>query len=225
MLTRDFFPPEAFERLDESDDPVFYAEPRKVVHIDEGAAAALRAFYGEILPARGVVLDLMSSWRSHLPEGVQYGRVVGIGLNAEEMADNPALDEYRVQDLNRDPRLPFGDATSPNAPMRSRSAALFDAVVVSVSVQYMTRPVEVFREVGRVLKPDGPFCVAFSDRCFWDKAIRMWRESDNEGHIAIVSRYFEVPEMFRAPEVARRNVTPDRSVDPMFIVWARRREE
>ncbi|MSS72949.1 MAG: methyltransferase domain-containing protein [Candidatus Latescibacteria bacterium] len=212
MLTSDFFPPEVFERLDESDDPVFYAAPRKAVHIDEWAVGALRAFYKEVLPSRGVVLDLMSSWRSHLPEWVRYGRVVGIGLNAEEMADNPALDEYGVQDLNRDPRLPFGDRA-------------FDGVIVSVSVQYMTKPVEVFREVGRVLKPDGPFCVAFSDRCFWDKAIRMWRASDNEGHIAIVRRYFEISEMFRAPEVVRRNVTPDRSVDPMFIVWARRREE
>ena len=211
MQTSDFFPPGAFERLDDSDDPAFYAEPRKVVHIDEGAVAALRAFYREVLPSRGVVLDLMSSWRSHLPEGVRYGRVVGVGLNAEEMGDNPALDEWAVQDLNRDPRLPFEEGT-------------FDAVIVSVSVQYMTRPVEVFREVGRVLKPDGPFCVAFSDRCFWDKAIRMWRESDDEGHIAVVGRYFEVSEMFGGPEVVRRNVTPDREGDPMFIVWARRRE-
>jgi SAM-dependent methyltransferase len=212
MPKDDPFPPGAFDRLDESDDLAFYAEPRKVVHIDEGAVEALRVFYREVLPSRGAVLDLMSSWRSHLPEGVRYGRVTGIGLNGEEMADNPALDERRVQDLNRDPRLPFGDRA-------------FDGVIVSVSVQYMTKPVELFREVGRVLKPDGPFCVGFSDRCFWDKAIRMWRTSDNEGHIALVTRYFEISEMFRGPEVVRRNVTVDRAVDPMFIVWARRRVE
>ena len=212
MSLDDPFPQGAFDRLDASDDPAFYAEPRKTVHIDEGAVAALRAFYGEALPEGGAVLDLMSSWRSHLPEGRRYGRVVGIGLNGEEMADNPALDERVVRDLNREPRLPFGDGA-------------FDAAIVSVSVQYMTRPVALFREVGRVLRPGGPFCVAFSDRCFWDKAVRMWRESDNEGHIAIVRRYFEMSGAFEAPEAVRQNVTPDRSVDPMFVVWARRREE
>lgn len=204
------FPSGAFDRLDESDDPVFYAEPRRTVHIDEGAVAALREVYGEVLPEGGVVLDLMSSWRSHLPEG-RYSRIAGIGLNGEEMADNPALDEWVVQDLNRDPRLPFGDGA-------------FDGAVVSVSVQYMTDPLALFREVARVLKAGGPFCVGFSDRCFWDKAVRIWRETDNEGHIAIVRQYFGLSGAFDAPEAARENWTPDRAMDPLFVVWARRRE-
>ncbi len=202
------FPLGAFERLDESDDPVFYSEARKLVHIDEGAVEALRSFYSEVLPEAGKTLDLMSSWRSHLP-GPFKGEAVGVGLNPEEMEDNPILSDFVVQDINRDPRTKF--------PPRS-----FDAAVMSVSVQYLTHPLDVFREVARLLKPESPFCVAFSDRCFWEKAVRMWRESDNESHIAIVKRYFELSEMFHPPKVVRRNTTPDRSVDPMFIVWALR---
>lgn len=206
----DPFPPSCFDRLDGTDDPGFYRDPRKTVHLDDGAIAALRTFYGGVLPGGGRVLDLMSSWRSHLPEEGRYVRVVGVGLNAEEMSENPALHDYHVQDLNRDPILRFADVA-------------FDAAVVSVSVQYMTEPVALFGEVGRVLAPGGPFCVAFSDRCFWEKAIRMWRETDQEGHVGIVRRYFELSGVFDAPEVVRRKVTPDREGDPLFVVWARGR--
>ena len=148
-----------------------------------------------------------------------------MGLNAEEMGDNPILSDFVVRDINRDPRTKF--------PPRSFDAAVMsvsvqylthplDAAVMSVSVQYLTHPLDVFREVARLLKPESPFCVAFSDRCFWEKAVRMWRESDNDSHIAIVKRYFELSEMFHPPKVVKRNTTPDRSMDPMFIVWARR---
>src|SRR2546427_12759565 len=116
------FPPAAYAREDESSDGRFYANPRKVVHIDAGAIAALGRLYADVLPARGRLLDLMSSWRSHLPAD-RADEVVGVGLNAEEMADNPQLARHVVQDLNRDPRLPFGDAT-------------FDAAMCAVSIQY-----------------------------------------------------------------------------------------
>ena len=143
-------PPELFRREDESPDPLFYVEPRFTVHIDDAAIAAVTAVYRELLPQGSEILDLMSSWRSHLPQDRAYGRVVGLGLNGEEMAENPQLDEYVVHDLNAGARLPFDDAR-------------FDGAVCTVSVQYMTRPVETFAEVNRVLKPGARFIVTYSN--------------------------------------------------------------
>src|SRR5262245_20063155 len=126
-------PPAAYAREDESSDAAFYALPRKVVHIDDGAIEALGRLYTETLPTGGRLLDLMSSWRSHLPWGFPAAEVIGLGLNAEEMADNPQLTGAVVHDVNRDPRLPFGDAE-------------FDGATCAVSVQYLVHPVRVFRE-------------------------------------------------------------------------------
>ena len=149
----------AFRREDEAPDEDFYAEPRLVTHIDEQAIAAVRQLYREYLPADGTVLDLMSSWVSHLPAEVAYSRVVGLGMNRTELAANPRLDGFVVHDLNRDPRLPFADAE-------------FDAAAICVSIQYLTRPVAVLRDLGRVLVAGGPLVISFSNRCFPTKAVR-----------------------------------------------------
>ncbi len=133
-------PPEYFERYDESDDRLFYLYPRLTAHIDELARCAVTQLIREELPHGGCLLDLMSSYVSHLPTDIPLTRVVGLGLNEDEMRLNPQLHEYVVHDLNDNPQLPFADAT-------------FDGVVCTVSVQYMTRPVEVFAEVARILKP------------------------------------------------------------------------
>jgi SAM-dependent methyltransferase len=170
----DVFPPGFFARADETDDAAFYGPPRLVTHIDDRAIAAVGALYAE-LGLRGEVLDLMSSWISHFPEPPR--RLVGLGMNAAELAANPALAEHVVQDLNADPRLPFADAS-------------FDAVTCCVSVDYLVDPVPVFREVARVLRPGGPFVVTFSNRCFPTKAIRGWLHTDDEGHLRIVHAYF-----------------------------------
>lgn len=159
------FTPDLFERDDETDDALFYAVPRKAVHLDDGAIAAVRRFFADTLPRGGALLDLMSSWRSHLPKDLELRRVVGLGMNAEEMADNPDLDEHLVHDLNRDPELPFADTE-------------FDAAALTVSMQYLTRPIEVFREIARVLRPGGPFVVVLSHRCFPTKAVRIWHRCE-----------------------------------------------
>jgi SAM-dependent methyltransferase len=199
------FTPDAWARDDESPDPSFYVVPRRVVHIDDGAIAALGALYREVLPARGQLLDLMSSWRSHLPAGGAEYQVVGLGLNAEEMADNPQLARALVHDVNAHPRLPFGDAE-------------FDGALCAVSVQYMTHPLRLFREVRRVLRPGAPFVVSFSNRCFPTKAVAIWLGTTDAQHVALVRAYFESAGGFTAP-------TPeDRSPgggDPLYAVWAR----
>src|SRR5258708_10304866 len=169
-------PADYFRRIDDSDDEVFYSTPRLVVHIDDGAIAKVGDIYARLLPQGGAILDLMSSWRSHLPAHLRPARVVGLGMNRAEMEDNPALTEIVIHNLNRAPPLPFSDAE-------------FDGAIVTVSVQYMTAPIETFAEVGRVLKPGAPFIVTFSNRMFPTKAIAIWQNLDDYDHVKLVARY------------------------------------
>jgi hypothetical protein len=172
------FPPEAFAKQDTGDDLAFYAPPRLVTHIDEGATAALEGFYRTMLPEGGRIFDLMSSWVSHLPGDRQYAEVVGHGMNATELAANPRLTRWFVQNLNHDPVLPLGDHA-------------FDAAVCCVGVQYLQQPLAVFGEVHRVLAPGASFTVSFSNRCFPTKAVAIWRALDTGGHAALVKLYLE----------------------------------
>jgi SAM-dependent methyltransferase len=199
-------PAAAFRRHDESPDDAFYAAPRFVTHIDAGAIAAVTALYREQLPPGGAVLDLMSSWVSHLPDDVAYGRVAGLGMNAAELAANPRLTDWRVQDLNADPRLPYADGE-------------FDAVGCCVSVQYLTRPEAVLREVARVLRPGAPCVITFSDRCFPTKAVAAWQALDDAGHAQLVSAYLAASGGF---EPATVHAHRPRGGDPLWGVVARR---
>ena len=169
-------PPGAFDKLDAEEDEYFYEPARLVCHIDDGAIAALTGFYRAVLPASGVLLDLMSSWVSHLPPEIDYAEVIGHGMNAEELAANPRLSRWFVQNLNRDPMLPL--------PGNS-----IDAAMICVSIQYLQRPVAVLREVARVLQPDAPVVIGFSNRCFWTKAVAVWRALDDAGHAKLVEHY------------------------------------
>lgn len=203
-------PAAAFRRADESADAAFYGAPRLVLHIDDAAIAAVTALYREYLPPGGAVLDLMSSWVSHLPNDVAYGRVAGLGMNAAELAANPRLTERCVQDLNANPALPYGDAE-------------FDAAVCCVSVQYLVRPVAVFREVARVLRPGAPAVVTFSDRCFPTKAVAVWQALDDDGHARLVTSYFAAAGGFGEAEVrVHRPGGRRRTGDPLVGVIARR---
>ena len=169
-------PQGAFDKLDAEEDEYFYEPARLVCHIDDGAIAALTGFYRTALPEGGVLLDLMSSWVSHLPPEIDYAEVIGHGMNAEELASNPRLSRWFVQNLNRDPILPL--------PGNS-----IDAAMICVSIQYLQRPVAVLREVARVLQPDAPVVIGFSNRCFWTKAVAVWRALDDAGHAKLVEHY------------------------------------
>jgi SAM-dependent methyltransferase len=197
------FPPHFFDRGDESADERFYAVDRLLTHIDDGAIAAVTALYRE-LELDGDVLDICSSWISHFDP--PPARLVALGMNATELAANPAASSWVVRNLNDDPTLPFEDAT-------------FDAVTCCVSVDYLTRPLEVFAEAARVLRPGGVFACTFSNRCFPTKAIRGWLSTDDRGHCAIVTAYFEATPTFGEPAVELRN--PGVRGDPLYAVWAR----
>lgn len=202
------FPANYFTRIDESEDDRFYDQPRLVVHIDDAAIRTTTALFREYLPPNGAILDLMSSWRSHLPQDVPFSQVVGVGMNEVELQKNAQLDAYAVQNLNLNPHLSFDDAS-------------FDGCVLTVSVQYLTKPVEVFSEVARVLRPGAPFLTVFSNRMFPTKAVAAWRSLDDRGHLELVERYYQATSQFVDIQQLNRSPT-GRFSDPLFAVVGRR---
>ena len=206
------FAPQHFQRMDEADDREFYQQPRKVVHIDDGAIAAAGRLFRALVPPDSVVLDLMSSWRSHWPAQHPKARMVGLGLNREEMDDNPDLDEVVVHDVNRDLTLPF-------------DAAVFDAVLLTVSAQYLTSPVETFAEVNRILKPGGVFIVSFSNRMFPTKAVYIWRASSDRGRVDLVGTYMESAGNFEDIQGIFVNPQDSPPGDPLFAVHSRKTKD
>lgn len=209
------FPRWFFDRDDPSGDDAFYRPLRLVTHIDDEAIAAVGALYAELgidgsaaKPHR--VLDLMSSWVSHLRSAPE--ELVVLGMNAAELAANPMASERIVQDLNRDPALPFAEGS-------------FDAVLCCVSIDYLTRPVEVLAETARVLRPDAPVILTFSNRCFPTKAIYGWLSTDEAGRCAIVAEYVRRSGGFGEPAVSIRTPTDPRyRGDPLYAVVARKLE-
>jgi SAM-dependent methyltransferase len=198
-----FFPPGFFSRDDEDDDGAFYSQERLVTHIDDSAIAAIGALYDE-LDVSGEVVDLMSSWVSHFAQ--PPARLVGLGMNAAELAENPLLAERVVHDLNRHPRLPFADAS-------------FDDAVCCVSVDYLVHPVEVVADVARVLRPGGRLVVTFSNRLFPTKAIRGWLVASDVERCRIVAEYFRLARRWAPATISLR--TPLGGFhDPLFAVWA-----
>lgn len=206
MTSEPQFPPQFFRREDMSSDRFFYEVPRLVTHIDDATIGALTALYREVIPPGSRVLDLMSSWVSHLPPEVSYERVSGLGMNEEELRNNARLTDLVVHDLNADPRLPYEDAS-------------FDVALCAVSVQYLTRPVEVFRDVARVLAPGGTFLVAFSHRMFPTKAVEVWRQLGPPDRVRLVASYFGMAGGFGEPLFIDRS--PE-GADPLWCVIAQR---
>lgn len=204
-------------KLDPSNDADFYAYPRFVTHVDPGFIRQLGDLYRERLRSGTRLLDLMSSWVSHLPEEMMFEHVEGHGLNGEELAANPRLDHYFVQNLNQNQSLPLEDQT-------------FDAVLNTVSVQYLQQPERVFEEMYRILRPGGVAIISFSNRMFYQKAIQAWRDGTEAARIQLVQSYFAAVPGFAAVEVIARPSGPSLlsmfglgdSQDPFYAVIATR---
>ena len=176
--------PGDFRRQDENDDSEFYARDRMVSHLDRTALGTVERLIGSlVVEDEPHILDLMASWDSHLPECLKPARVSGLGLNQNELRQNPALNEYALHDLNAEPRLPYADAS-------------FDAVLNTVSVDYLIDPVAVFKEAGRVLKPSGLLLVIFSNRYFPPKVTRIWQESNEIERVCLVEEWFKAAGLF-----------------------------
>jgi SAM-dependent methyltransferase len=201
------WPADAFARVDETGDTLFYRQPRFVEHLDDAALEAVTGLYRDYLPPGGDVLDLMSSWVSHLPPEVDYARVVGLGMSTAELAANPRLSAYLVHDLNREPRLPL-------------AANDFDAATLCVSIQYLTQPVAVLADVARVLRPRAPLVITFSNRCFPTKAVAVWLALDDAGHADLIEHYLRASGSWS--DIATLDRSPGRpGTDPLLAVVAR----
>jgi SAM-dependent methyltransferase len=215
------FPSDAFSRIDEGEDAAFYATDRFVSHLDSTALATVTDLIERLVTdSEPTILDLMASWDSHIPKSLDHATVVGLGLNRHELESNEVLSERVVHDLNAEPFLPFADSR-------------FDAVLCTVSVDYLTRPVEVFREVARVLKPGGLLLVTFSNRFFPPKVVKIWREASEEERVLLVRDFLARCDAFEEPRVFISKGKPrpadDRyagsvpSSDPVYAVFADRR--
>jgi SAM-dependent methyltransferase len=181
--TSDFFGPDDFSRDDETPDDIFYQKPRLVDHLDSRALSTVEDLYARLIPEGSRILDLMAGPDSHLKAELKPVEVTGLGLNKEELDANPALTKRIIHDLNAIPELPFADDQ-------------FDAVIITVSVDYVAKPVEVFREVARVSRKEGVFVVVFSNRMFPPKAVKLWKNSTETDRIELVKKYFCSAELF-----------------------------
>jgi len=188
-------------KLDDTDDNLFYTSPRFVTHVDEGFIQQLTDLYRQRLKPNTRIFDMMSSWVSHLPEEMPFEHVEGHGLNAVELARNPSLNHYFVQNLNENLQLPLLDED-------------FDAVLNCVSVQYLQYPEAIFSEIHRILKPGGIAIISFSHRMFFQKAISAWREASEAKRVELVKSYFKNVPGFSIPFVKA-----NKSTAPNFLQW------
>lgn len=212
------YDPRCFQRDDETSDKIFYQKPRFVEHLDSNALRLIEHIVGTLtVEPSPRILDLMASWDSHIPDSIKPELLVGLGLNEEELRANPKLDQYIIQDINETPSLPFPDN-------------FFDVVLNTASVDYLTRPFEVFSEVGRILRPGGLFLVIFSNRYFPPKVVRIWKELTEEERLLLVADYFSVCGLFEEPSffISRGKKRPDDDKyanlnipsDPVYAVYA-----
>jgi SAM-dependent methyltransferase len=198
-------PPQMFTRMDEAPDAEFYREPRFVNHIDTATIAALTSFYKDFVPAGSDVLDLMSSWVSHLPTDAAYARVAALGMNEAELQANPQASEHCVHDLNTSPELPYDPGS-------------FDRALIAVSIQYLIQPVEVLSSVAQILREDGAICIAMSHRLFPSKAILAFHRLPPAERIKLVSEYLS---MAGFPHVEFVDASPA-DADPLWLVLGRK---
>tara|TARA_Y100001968_G_C19149994_1_gene615706 strand:- start:39 stop:692 length:654 start_codon:yes stop_codon:yes gene_type:complete len=173
------------QKEDNKDDEIFYSNPRFVYHLDKSFRNRLTSLYSEYLKPNTILLDLMSSWVSHLPENITFKKVLGHGLNKIELAANKRLDEYWVQNFNKDQILPLEDSS-------------VDYCTLVAGWQYLQYPELISSELKRIIKPNGQLIISFSNRAFWQKSPRIWVEGsslDRANYISaiLVSQGWNVP--------------------------------
>ena len=191
-------------KLDETEDSLFYSFPRFVTHVDQGFIDQLTTLYRDTLKPQTRILDLMSSWVSHLPPEIQFSHVEGHGMNEEELTKNSQLDHYFIQDLNQNLKLPLSDQD-------------FDAVLICVSIQYLQYPEAILSEIHRILKPGGITIISFSNRMFYQKAISAWREATEPHRLELVKGYINSVKINNLSGFNSPKVIASQSKTPLFM--------
>ena len=161
-------------KSDISDDEIFYHQPRFVHHLSDSFRNRLTSLYSEYLLNHHIILDLMSSWVSHLPSNISYKKVIGHGMNEAELSSNERLDRFFVQNLNKKQNMPIEDSS-------------VDVGLIVAGWQYLQYPEKVSLELSRVIKSDSLLIISFTNRAFWTKAPNIWTYSSEEKRIEYVT--------------------------------------
>lgn len=215
----DFLTDDPFRRTDSGPDSVFYDQPRWVQHIDDSAIQVIKSLYGRLLKNDMRVLDLMSSWQSHIPSKLRLEKLTGLGLNREELNKNKILNDWVVHDLNAKPKLPF-------------ESHEYDAVICTNSIEYLIHPDAIFDEIVRVLRTNGLVIVIFSNRWFPPKAIQIWEELHEFERMGLILEYLRKDGKFKdlgtysvrgMPRPWGDKYFPEKLYsDPIYAVWGRK---
>ena len=178
------------KKLDESNDEEFYSEPKFVYHLDANFRQYLSNVYKNEIAENSTVLDLMSSWDSYLPEEKKYKKVIGHGLNKQELEKNNIFDTYWIQNFNLNQEIPLDDKS-------------IDYCLMVAAWQYLQYPENLTKEIVRILKRQGKFIIAFSNRAFWHKAPNIWTSSNEEERVKYVRKVL-ITNGFNEPKIIKK---------------------
>ena len=189
------------KKLDETNDSLFYSTPKFVYHLDSNFRRNLTELYKKEIKNNSSVLDLMSSWDSYLPKNFKYKKVIGHGLNKEELERNIAFDDYWIQNFNINQKIPLENQT-------------FDYCLMVAAWQYLQYPEKIAEEIARILNSNGKFIIAFTNRAFWHKAPNIWTYSNESERVEYV-RNILIANGFREPKIIKK-FTEENSFLPFF---------
>ena len=161
-------------KSDISDDEIFYQQPRFVHHLSDSFRTRLTNLYSEYLLKHYIILDLMSSWVSHLPPNIRYKKVIGHGLNQAELSSNERLDSFFVKNLNKKQNMPIEDSS-------------IDVGLIVAGWQYLQYPEKISLELSRIIKSDSLLIISFTNRAFWSKSPNIWTYSSEVKRIEYVT--------------------------------------
>ncbi|WP_288261532.1 methyltransferase domain-containing protein [uncultured Prochlorococcus sp.] len=182
------------KKLDESNDEEFYSYPKFVYHLDANFRQNLSEVYKNEIADCATVLDLMSSWDSYLPKGKKYKKVIGHGLNKQELEKNKILNSYWIQNFNLNQEIPLDSGS-------------VDYCLMVAAWQYLQYPENLTNEISRILCNKGKFIIAFSNRAFWHKAPNIWTSSSEEERVKYVRKVL-ITNGFNEPKIIKKFQEP-----------------
>ena len=200
------------KKLDESNDEEFYSDPKFVYHLDANFRNYLSSVYKNEINDNSTVLDLMSSWVSYLPLEKKYKKVIGHGLNKEELERNQTLNSFWVQNFNLSQKIP----------LESKSV---DYCLMVAAWQYLQYPENITNEVSRILSDKGKILVSFSNRAFWHKAPNIWTKSTEDERVKYVRKVL-ITNGFNEPKIIKKFNEPSLNIfnflnkDPFYCLIA-----